>query len=127
MRISDWSSDVCSSDLSAAYHSPGAPAPPQFALSRRGSQLVHEASASDRQWGAFVPGVPDVSLFPRAVWARLQGRRWRQSQPELLPSAHGAGYLQIGRASCRERVCQYVYISVVALSLKKKNKNNTTD
>src|SRR3546814_4104547 len=26
----------------------------------------------------------------------------------------------IGRASCRERVCQYVYISVVAVSLKKK-------
>src|SRR3546814_17157941 len=30
---------------------------------------------------------------------------------------------QIGRASCRERVCQYVYISVVAASLK--NKKNT--
>src|SRR3546814_17721998 len=27
---------------------------------------------------------------------------------------------QIGRASCRERVCQYVEIRVVALSLKKK-------
>src|SRR3546814_16847062 len=29
---------------------------------------------------------------------------------------------EIGRASCRERVCQYVYISVVAVSLKKKKK-----
>src|SRR3546814_19212277 len=29
---------------------------------------------------------------------------------------------QIGSTSCRERVCQYVYISVVAVSLKKKNK-----
>src|SRR3546814_20265623 len=28
---------------------------------------------------------------------------------------------QIGRASCRERVCQYVSISVVAVSLKKTN------
>src|SRR3546814_12221356 len=27
---------------------------------------------------------------------------------------------EIGRASCRERVCQYVLISVVAVSLKKK-------
>src|SRR3546814_13361666 len=27
---------------------------------------------------------------------------------------------EIGRVSCRERVCQYVYISVVADSLKKK-------
>src|SRR3546814_19623995 len=34
---------------------------------------------------------------------------------------------EIGRASCRERVCQYVSISVVAVTLKKKNntkKNN---
>src|SRR3546814_19248000 len=28
---------------------------------------------------------------------------------------------EIGRASCRERVCRYVYISVVASSFKKKN------
>src|SRR3546814_15034644 len=28
---------------------------------------------------------------------------------------------QIRRASCRERVCQYVYISVVAVSLKQSN------
>src|SRR3546814_16463762 len=30
--------------------------------------------------------------------------------------------LQIGRASCRERVCEYVWISVVAVSYKKKKK-----
>src|SRR3546814_2722997 len=30
------------------------------------------------------------------------------------------GGVEIGRASCRERVCQYVYISVFAVSLKKK-------
>src|SRR3546814_18002014 len=30
---------------------------------------------------------------------------------------------EIGRAPCRERVCQYVYITVVAVSLKK---NKTT-
>src|SRR3546814_18342894 len=33
---------------------------------------------------------------------------------------------KIGRASCRERVCQYVSISVVAVSLKKKISNNMT-
>src|SRR3546814_20874670 len=27
---------------------------------------------------------------------------------------------EIGRASCRERVCQYVYVSVVAVSIKTK-------
>src|SRR3546814_16105564 len=32
----------------------------------------------------------------------------------------GLQHIEIGRASCRERVCQYVSISVVAVSLKKK-------
>src|SRR3546814_16458373 len=31
---------------------------------------------------------------------------------------------KIGRAACRERVCQYGYISGVAVSLKKKKKTN---
>src|SRR3546814_15771212 len=34
--------------------------------------------------------------------------------------------LQIGRASCRERVGQYVSISVVAVSLKQKHSTHTT-
>jgi len=67
-------------------------------LSRRGSKLVREASVSDRQWGAFVAGVPDVSLFPRAVWNRLLSRRWRQAGPELLTYAPGAGYRPLRRA-----------------------------
>src|SRR3546814_20758414 len=33
---------------------------------------------------------------------------------------------EIGRASCRESVCQYVSISVVAGSLKKKSKKKTS-
>src|SRR3546814_16571310 len=32
---------------------------------------------------------------------------------------------EIGRASCRGRVCQYVSISVVAVSLEKKNTDDT--
>src|SRR3546814_19203788 len=40
-----------------------------------------------------------------------------------MGSSFGAlagGIIEIGRASCRERVCQSVYISVVAVSLNKK-------
>src|SRR3546814_20335555 len=37
-----------------------------------------------------------------------------------------ASAAEIGRAACRERVWQYVYISVVAVSLKKKKKNKMT-
>lgn len=74
-----------------------APASP-FLLSRRGSKLVQDASASDRQWGAFVSGVPDVSAFPRAVWNRLLNRRWRQQTPELLTYANGSGYMPLRQA-----------------------------
>src|SRR3546814_12223795 len=34
--------------------------------------------------------------------------------------------VEIGRASCRERVCQYVSISVVAVSLQKNTQDHTT-
>src|SRR3546814_11621724 len=39
-----------------------------------------------------------------------------------LYAGHYGTIYKIGRASCRERVCQYVSISVVAVSLKKKKK-----
>src|SRR3546814_16829756 len=42
-------------------------------------------------------------------------------RPSLGPTALTTP--QIGRASCRERVGQYVEISVVAVCLKKKKKN----
>ncbi|WIR34257.1 PLP-dependent aminotransferase family protein [Bordetella pertussis] len=101
--VSAFGSGTFVSDTVPATPEP--PAPPEveaaaqhFALSRRGIKLVREASASDRQWGAFVAGVPDVSLFPRAVWQRLQSRRWRQAPPELLTYAYGAGYMPLRRA-----------------------------
>src|SRR3546814_18844903 len=46
--------------------------------------------------------------------------------PRATSSGHASQrrtfFLEIGRASCRERVCQYVKISVVAVALKKKKK-----
>jgi GntR family transcriptional regulator/MocR family aminotransferase len=40
---------------------------------------------------AFRPGIPALDAFPRALWARLTARRWRQ--PSLaLGYAHPAGY-----------------------------------
>src|SRR3546814_17643958 len=75
-------------------------------------------------------GAPD-RLFHDAERPRRAGRpplRLRHAgglahAPARPLSGGGAAVLlpgQIGRASCRERVCQYVSISVVAVSLKKK-------
>src|SRR3546814_14534067 len=52
-----------------------------------------------------------------------RGGRADDAEPRRRHALCGAGGIrsQIGRASCRERVCQYVLISVVAGSLKKKN------
>src|SRR3546814_1804764 len=60
-------------------------------------------------------------LAPRLV---LRARRPRHAREHQQPPSSGpVGRVdrrqQIGRASCRERVCQYVSISVVAVSLKK--------
>src|SRR3546814_10373006 len=64
MRISDWSSDVCSSDLTTARSSAG-----------------------------MTTRAPSVSSVTRPV---------RPLMATIRP------VVQIGRASCRERVCQYV-------------------
>src|SRR3546814_14230571 len=62
-------------------------------------------------------GAGDMALF---------GQRLIVILPDHPPAARGnrAGVDEgkIGRASCRERVCQYVLISVVAVSLKKYKK-----
>src|SRR3546814_17868977 len=96
MRISDWSSDVCSSDLS--------PKAFERILWVRGMQL---AIGCDRALVATTETDPRIARFAR-------------DQKVALISRAFLSRIEIGRASCRERVCQYVSISVVAVSFKKK-------
>src|SRR3546814_2708287 len=77
MRISDWSSDVCSSDLDGLY---------RLLPVRRGVADILAARPLDG--GEAVPKRGDHV-------ARIVDRQCRLGQ-------------EIGRASCRERVCQYV-------------------
>jgi GntR family transcriptional regulator / MocR family aminotransferase len=67
-------------------------------LSARGGRLIREAGVSPKQWGAFMPGVPDVSEFPARTWSRLQAKLWKQAHPELLTYASGGGYRPLRRA-----------------------------
>src|SRR3546814_16488042 len=50
--------------------------------------------------------------------------RFRVGQLRLVARGRSGRHVEIGRASCRARVCKYVEISVVRVSLKKKNKTN---
>src|SRR3546814_10427140 len=83
MRISDWSSDVCSSGSFCTWH-------------RRQKGIVDN---------------PDWHFEDMA---KLAGDKAKDDNEE------------IGRASCRDRVCQYVSISVVAGRLKQKSDLSTS-
>src|SRR3546814_4645890 len=108
MRISDWSSDVCSSDL---FRSPPGMELRRIDLVRLRASPVADAGMSTadevRATAAAVtvrPGfVRQLSLMIGAWRASGSGRAIVQ---RMLIVVLVIG--EIGRASCRERVCQYV-------------------
>src|SRR3546814_1860636 len=98
MRISDWSSDVCSSDL-----------------------LEHQGGIRrDRAAGRARLAVAEFARDPQLVLAahRHQLHAFGPARRHLLQREHGRlaalvrtvelRTVEIGRASWRERVCQYV-------------------
>src|SRR3546814_20206109 len=108
MRISDWSSDVCSSDLIGANG---------VAIIRRKNGagpviLLPIAASAERQ-----------RMLPHRLIVAVDhmGERQVRQGGEIGFRAKIGPIVEIGRASCRERVCQYVLISVVAVSFKKTN------
>ena len=75
-------------------------------LSLRGAQLIGLAGVSKVQWGAFMPGIPDVTLFPNKIWSRLQNKYWRRARADLLTYACGGGYLPL-----REAIADYLRVA----------------
>jgi GntR family transcriptional regulator/MocR family aminotransferase len=76
---------------SSGASSTPSPEPSAHVLSTRGARLIAGAGVSKRQWGAFMPGVPDVTKFPSRVWSRLHNKYWRRLRPDLLTYAPGGG------------------------------------
>jgi GntR family transcriptional regulator/MocR family aminotransferase len=62
------------------------------ALSVRGQALAGEPRASVSHWGAFVPGVPDVTEFPHRRFAQLLARWQRHAPPEWRSYVSGGGH-----------------------------------
>lgn len=60
-------------------------------LSRRGHILIEGAGFSSRQWGSFMPGVPDVTEFPARIWIKLHNKNWRRMSAERLSYAPAGG------------------------------------
>src|SRR3546814_9457706 len=101
MRISDWSSDVCSSDLIALQlmKRPSSdeefltvPILVDFASIRPGDQPVHRALRS----------APVNSLTNSSTYATSANFNVSLANGQVF------NVNEIGRGSCRARVCQYV-------------------
>src|SRR3546814_6796956 len=84
MRISDWSSDVCSSDLPL--------------------DDVDDSAVRD----IHVPRTDEILHLRRGRGARGAADRERVAERAALALREDAGRGEIGGAACRERVCQYV-------------------
>src|SRR3546814_17305852 len=102
MRISDWSSDVCSSDLCA----PGSTY--DKTLVATGLPFFENFYAGGAR---SVRGFRDNTLGPRESAPRstyLQPLGGSLKTVGSLEMFFPTLFDKIGRASCRERVCQYV-------------------
>src|SRR3546814_20276618 len=99
MRISDWSSDVCSSDRLKVAENAALILPLHGEIDR-----VREAARGDAKLGTTGRGIGPAY---EDKTARRAIRVCDTDAPEVL-SAKPDESLQIGRAACRERVCQYV-------------------
>src|SRR3546814_5058673 len=97
MRISDWSSDVCSSDLPRWL-----PRSPAVLQERMGTIDLDPAASDEGLWwlprALMVEATPELdALFPVGT-----------VMPSVITEAPFEGDREIGRASCREGVCQDV-------------------
>src|SRR3546814_12518146 len=98
MRISDWSSDVCSSDLLG---------------SERGVVGAADVGAA---------GHPDHVVERRDALAQAGKRRGEDGVGVDDRAGLGPG-AEIGSGPCRDSVCLYVWSSVVAVSLTKETRS----
>src|SRR3546814_8090486 len=102
MRISDWSSDVCSSDLMitnhlvAVHNVATAEALSLALLSGLDLHMVHELIAG---------GPASSEIFGFRGPMMIEGR---YDTPTMRLDVFQKDLDKSGRASCRERVCQYV-------------------
>src|SRR3546814_6431061 len=101
MRISDWRSDVCSSDLAVAagLSVKFQVGEPWWWVAEGARLCAYDAAATAALGAASVP-IADV----RGALDAGQ-RAMLDALGQVLADSTAA---QIGRASCRDRVCQYV-------------------
>src|SRR3546814_19414532 len=122
MRISDWSSDVCSSDLALRFLDPAHLDLGSIVLA---PGIMAEGTAGQRP-GAQTPAIEDPIGGNTRMLEQI-GVVMKQFVTEIglgdgleIIVGEAPAIFATGRASCRERGCKYVLVSGVVVSLKKK-------
>src|SRR3546814_20028442 len=100
MRISDWSSDVCSSDL--CFYGSAMQSPRDH---REMIEIAPMSSDGQSVEGGRITRAQLVSIICQRL-DHLMGEIGKALK-ELGFIGPVGGQVEIGRASCRERVCQY--------------------
>src|SRR3546814_3885724 len=111
MRISDWSSDVCSSDLRDEVRADALRTVISDNRLRQADERgLHRAVAATTHAGKDAPYRADVDDRRTRLHHAHGGaaKTERRLQTELNGLVERGIVNQIGRAACRERVCQYV-------------------
>src|SRR3546814_18950467 len=101
MRISDWSSDVCSSDLVIDKIK---------TLVDAGYREVVLTGVDVTSYGPDLPGEPTLGLLIERILNKVPDLpRLRLSSLDSVEiDDRMFALIKIGRATCRERVCKYV-------------------
>src|SRR3546814_6614880 len=97
MRISDWSSDVCSSDLNALGTINGTVSALDHMRGNGGGHVVNIVSL------AGLTAVPGESVYAASKHAAIGFSLSTMADLKLAGISD-----KIGRATCRARVCRYV-------------------
>src|SRR3546814_18449278 len=114
MRISDWSSDVCSSDLFAAVDVLLRNATIYFSMI---SGIIYARIFCSRPYAPFmkarlvntgVPYLAITAIFTTLLWLRSSSGEAGNTIELARMIAYNAATGEIGRATCRERVCRTV-------------------
>src|SRR3546814_15413580 len=108
MRISDWSSDVCSSDLEPGLFTT-APVPAMKKLLAKAGWTVGDVDLFEvNEAFAVVAMIAMQELSIPHDKLNVNGGATALGHPIGASGARILATLQIGRASGRERVCKYV-------------------
>src|SRR3546814_11133207 len=122
MRISDWSSDVCSSDLSGSFISEPKPIGQIIEIRNiaeeirerghvyRARVVQNDEIRANAEMAALLEVPVGTKLFHSIIVHHEAEFPIQLEERFLLASAapdYGKMDFKIGRASCRERVCQY--------------------